>query len=70
MDMRELHAFRVQFSHVSVFSDSLNVTKSDTSGHCLACPTIGKLPRNFLGILMTECALLGEKDSNGLPLGI
>ena len=34
-----LHAFRVQFSHVRVFSDSRNVqkraTKSDTSGHCL-----------------------------------
>ena len=32
--------FRVQFSHVRVFSDSRNVqkraTKSDTSGHCLA----------------------------------
>ena len=43
--MRELHAkslqflFRVQFSHVSVFSDSRNVqkraTQSDTLGHCL-----------------------------------
>ena len=34
-----LRAFRVQFSHVRVFSDSRNVqkraTKSDTSGHCL-----------------------------------
>ena len=34
-----LHAFRVQFSHVRVFSYSRNVqkraTKSDTSGHCL-----------------------------------
>ena len=38
-DMRELYAFRVQFSHVRVFSDSRIVqkraTKSDTSGHCL-----------------------------------
>ena len=38
--VRELHAKRVQFSHVRVFSDSRNVqkraTKSDTSGHCLA----------------------------------
>ena len=31
----------------------------------LACSTIGKLPRNFLGILMTECALLGKK----IPMG-
>ena len=38
-NMRELHAKRVQCSHVRVFSDSRNVqksaTKSDTSGHCL-----------------------------------
>ena len=38
-----LHAFRVQFSHVRVFSDSRNVqkraTKSDTSGHCLPFPS-------------------------------
>ena len=39
IDMRELHAFRVQFAHVRVFSDSSNLqkraTKSDTLGHCL-----------------------------------
>ena len=37
-DMRELHAFRVQFSHIRVFSDLRNVQKrkkkSDTSGQC------------------------------------
>ena len=42
-DIRELHAFRVQFSNVRVFSDSRNVQKraikSDTSGHCLMMMT-------------------------------
>ena len=44
----ELHAFRVQFSHVRVFSDSRNVqkraTRSDTSGHCLHLPAAALEP--------------------------
>ena len=39
--MRELHAIRVQFSHVRVFSGA---TKSDTSGHCLLATLAPCLP--------------------------
>ena len=63
-DMRELHvkphghariarfsAKRVQFSHVSVFSDLHNVQKreikSDTSGHCLIARMLPE-SNNFL----------------------
>ena len=53
---REMHAFRVHFSHVRVFSDTRNVqkraTKSDTSGHCL---------------LATRC---WRRDSAGISLRV